>query len=64
MSRRQEVRKPIYRYTVIDETINTWAVQDRATGKIVKGDFRSPMDARMYAEELNLNPPAEVDSED
>lgn len=54
--RRQTIQKPEYRFIVIDDSIHTWGVLDRKTNEIVQGEFRSSMEARMRAEELNLNP--------
>ncbi len=54
--RRVTAEKQHYRFIVIDDTIKTWGVLDRKTNTIVFGEFRSPMEARMKAEELNLNP--------
>lgn len=56
MSRRQSIEKPEYRFVVVDDTIHTWGVKDRQTNKLVQGEFRSSMEARMRAEELNINP--------
>jgi hypothetical protein len=56
MSRLQRVEKPLYRFTVVDDTINTWGVKDNHTGKLVRKELRSSMEARQEAEKLNINP--------
>lgn len=56
MARRQVIEKPVYRFIVVDESIHTWAVKDRETGKIVQGEFNNPVDARIRAEYFNINP--------
>lgn len=54
--RRVVAEKPTYRFIVVDDTIHTWGVKDNLSGEIIEREFRSPMNARMRAEELNLNP--------
>ena len=54
MPRREVTEKPDYRFVPVDETIHTWAVKDKHTGKLVVTELRSSFDARVKAEELNI----------
>jgi hypothetical protein len=56
MARRAATQKPEYRFVVVDATINTWRVKDRLTGDVFLKDYYSPMDARVRAEKLNIDP--------
>lgn len=56
MSRLQRIEKIQYRFTVVDDSIHTWGVKDTHTGKLVRKELRSSMEARQEAERLNLNP--------
>lgn len=56
MPRQETVSKPDYRFVVVDASIYTWRVKDKLTGTVFAKDYHSSMDARIRAEELNINP--------
>jgi hypothetical protein len=66
MARREVIEKPLYRFTVVDHNINTWAVFDRIKGRKVIGEdgfvieYRDSMTARQVSEDYNINGLPEV----
>lgn len=61
MARHQRITKPDYRFVVVDDTLNTWAVKDKLANQLVFARLRDPQTARQKAEELNIANPAPVD---
>jgi hypothetical protein len=53
---RQDIHKPVYRFTVVDDTVNTWGVKDTLTGKLVAREVRSSWEAVQLAEKYNIDP--------
>jgi hypothetical protein len=53
---REDTHKPVYRFTVVDDTINTWGVKDALTGKLVAKELRSSWEAVQLAEKYNIDP--------
>jgi hypothetical protein len=66
MARREVIEKPLYRFTVVDHNIHTWAVFDRIKGRKVIGEdglvveYRDSMTARQVSEDYNINGLPEV----
>lgn len=56
MPHRQDISKPEYRFTVVDEALYTWGVLDTKTGKKVRTELRSSWEAKDLAEKFNLDP--------